>query len=238
LCTSKIFAKYVRPRAYLLEKVDHFFEERLSGTYNIGLHVRGTDAVSFRERRAHRIGSLSFRQYVKFIEQMIRKRPDSRIFVATDTEKAVRYLTKRFGDRVVAYDALRHDGGSVAGSGPAGGMLPAYIAGDRDGAARNGEEAVIDYLLLSRCDLLVHNSSGLARTVLLANATIPHFNTHLNRKLLVSTLKFLQRIQQSYQRWRGEVDPYQERPHAVERVEVADSHDERSVAHSERPRHD
>jgi hypothetical protein len=150
LCTSKIFARYVRPRAYLLEKVDQFFEERLSGTYNVGVHVRGTDAVSFRERRAHRIGSLSFRQYVKFIEQMIRKQPDSRIFVATDTEKVVRYLAKRFGDRVVAYEALRHDGGSVAGSGPAGGMLPAYIAGDRDDAARNGEEAVIDYLLLSR----------------------------------------------------------------------------------------
>jgi hypothetical protein len=56
--------------------------------------------------------------------------------------------------------------------------MPAYIAGDRDIAARNGEDAVIEYLLLSRCDYLVHNGSSLARTVLLNSPILRHTNTH------------------------------------------------------------
>jgi hypothetical protein len=58
----------------------------------------------------------------------------------------------------------------------------AYIAADRDRAARNGEDAIVEYLLLSRCDHLVHNGSSLARMVLL-NAPHPHTNTHRRRAL-------------------------------------------------------
>jgi hypothetical protein len=56
--------------------------------------------------------------------------------------------------------------------------MPAYITGARERAARNGEEAVIEYLLLSRCHYLVHNGSSLARTVLLNAPHVPHTNTH------------------------------------------------------------
>ena len=56
--------------------------------------------------------------------------------------------------------------------------MPAYIAGDRDRAAQNGEEAIVEYLLLSRCDFLVHNGSSLARTVLLTRPALRHINTH------------------------------------------------------------
>ena len=81
-------------------------------------------------------------------------------------------------ERVVAYDSIRHQGGEAAGQGPTGWIMPAYIAGDRDVAARNGEDAVIEYLLLSRCHYLVHNGSSLARTVLLNAPRLPHTNTH------------------------------------------------------------
>lgn len=49
---------------------------------------------------------------------------------------------------------------------------------DRDKAARNGEEAVIEYLLLAQCNYLVHNGSSIARTVLLKVPEMPHVNTH------------------------------------------------------------
>ena len=78
--------------------------------------------------------------------------------------------------------------------------MPAYIASDSRAAARNGEEAVVDYLLLSHCDVLVHNGSGLARTALLANPDLPHINTHLNRTLLVGTLRG---TQMWFNRFRG-----------------------------------
>jgi hypothetical protein len=66
----------------------------------------------------------------------------------------------------------------LAGTGPSGWTIPGYLAENPDKAARNGEEAVIDYLLLSECHYLIHNGSGLARTALLKNPKLPHTNIH------------------------------------------------------------
>jgi hypothetical protein len=48
----------------------------------------------------------------------------------------------------------------------------------RSRSVTTSEEAVIEYLLLSRCEELVHNGSSLARTVLLNAPDLPHVNTH------------------------------------------------------------
>jgi hypothetical protein len=91
-------------------------------------------------------------------------------------------LRAAFGDRVVAYQAVRHLDGEAAGSGPTGLIMPAYIARDRDAAARNGEDAVAEFLLLGRCSHLVHNGAGLALTVLLRDPAMPHTDTRRSAK--------------------------------------------------------
>ncbi len=58
----------------------------------------------------------------------------------------------------------------------------------RDVAAKNGEDAVIESLLLSRCDHLVHNGSSLARTVLLHAPELPHTNTHTRQPEMATAL--------------------------------------------------
>jgi hypothetical protein len=144
----------------------------------IGVHARGTDATSKEEIRPHRQGSLVLSKYVAEILRLLETRPTARIFVATDDQSSLEYFREVFGDRVLAYDSIRHERGEAAGKGPTGWIMPAYIAGDRDRAAKNGEEAVIEYLLLSRCDHLVHNGSSLARTALLNAPQLPHTNMH------------------------------------------------------------
>jgi hypothetical protein len=56
--------------------------------------------------------------------------------------------------------------------------MPAYIAADCESAVQNGEDAVVEYLLLTRCNHLVHNGASLATTLLLNNPRMPHTNTH------------------------------------------------------------
>jgi hypothetical protein len=169
----------VRPRAYIRESADRFFREHMEHRFVIGVHIRGTDAISKEEVRPHRQGSLRLPRYVEQIERLLKPQPEALIFVATDAQSSVDFVRDAFGDRVVACDSLRHEGGAAAGTGPTGWIMPAYIAGDRDRAARNGEEAVVDYLLLARCSCLVHNGSSLARTVLLKVPGMSHVNTHL-----------------------------------------------------------
>lgn len=179
---NDIIRCFVRPRDYIQQKVSNFFQKHMNRQHVIGVHARGTDAISKEEIRPHRQGSLVLSTYVMEIQRLLEAQPTARIFVATDDQSSLEYLMKAFGKRVFAYDSIRHEGGEAAGEGPTGWIMPAYIAGDRDRAARNGEEAVIEYLLLSRCDHLVHNGSGLARTVLLNVPQLPHTNTHRKKQ--------------------------------------------------------
>ena len=181
--TSALIREYVRPRAYVGRKANSFFEDRLGGNDVIGVHVRGTDAVSSQETRAYRQGSLNLDRYVSALFTLLQDRPRAQIFVATDAQSSLDHLVDVFGERVVAYEALRHREGEAAGVGPTGRIMPAYITGDRDAAARNGEDAVVEYLLLGRCHHLVHNGAGLALTVLLRDPGMQHTNTHVLARL-------------------------------------------------------
>jgi hypothetical protein len=174
--TSAIIARFVRPRPYILDKVDRFFAEHMAGAPVIGVHARGTDAVSSRQVFADR--SLRLDRYEQQIATLLASEPKARILVATDDQASLDRLSRTFGERVVAYDAIRHVDGDPAGSGPTGELMPAYIATDPYIAAQNGEDAVVEYMLLRRCRHLVHNGASIATTVLLGDPEMPHTNTH------------------------------------------------------------
>ncbi|HEX8646223.1 MAG TPA: hypothetical protein VF715_04940 [Thermoleophilaceae bacterium] len=177
--TSEIMRSFVRPRAYVEAKAGEFFDAHMRGSDVIGVHVRGTDAVSAQETRDYRQGSLDLARYERELGRLLEDRPEARILVATDAQASLDRLAETFGERVLAYDAVRHTGGEAAGSGPTGCIMPAYVTADRDTAAQNGEDAVVEWLLLSRCCHLVHNGASLAMTVLLREPDMPHTNTHV-----------------------------------------------------------
>jgi len=179
LQASEIIRECVRPRPYIARKVDGFFAEHVGDAPAIGVHVRGTDAVSANETREYRRGSLDLARFEQELTRLLDQRPGAKVLVATDAEASLRFLKDAFGDRVVAYDAVRHAEGEAAGEGPTGCIMPAYVAADRETAAQNGEDAVVEYLLLARCEHLVHNGASLAATVLLNAPDIGHTNTHL-----------------------------------------------------------
>ncbi len=173
---SAIIRQYVRPRRDIFEIAEAFFADRMRGKFNIGLHLRGTDAL-VEGKRAQRGQILDFLRYRECVNNLLRTYPEAGLFVASDAESSVMRMREMFGNRVIATTAYRHQGGEMAGSGPTGWIMPAYLVKDRDLTARSGEEAVIDYLLLSRCNWLIHNGSSLARTVLLNVPEMPVSST-------------------------------------------------------------
>lgn len=175
---SRVIYRFVQPRGYLQRRATRFFERHMQGHYVIGVHARGTDAISKEEIRPHRQGSLVLSRYAVEIQRLLAADNAAKIFVATDAESSLEFFRKEFGHRVIVFNSIRHRSGEAAGKGPTGWIMPAYVAADRDLAAKNGEEAVIDYLLLSRCSHLVHNGASIARTVLLTAPHLPHTNTH------------------------------------------------------------
>jgi hypothetical protein len=175
---AKIIRQFVRPRKYIREKVDAWCDQELAGQPFIGVHVRGTDAISSSERRDYRQGSLQYPRIIAAIEAALARHQNARVVVATDDAASLDTLQREFGDRIAAYASIRHDKGPAAGRGPSGAIMPAYVSDSPDTAAINGEEAIIEYLLLCRSMLLIHNGAGLARSVMLTEPSKPHINTH------------------------------------------------------------
>jgi hypothetical protein len=182
---NTIIRDYIRPRPEIVKKADQFFSAHLKDRYIIGVQLRGTDSLV--ESRRGRLGHcLDFSRYLHLITELLCLRSDALIFAASDAESSINRLREMFGNRVLAFEAFRHQGGSLAGKGPTGCIMPAHLTGDPDMAAKGGEDAIIDYLLLSRCNHLVHNGSSLARTVMLnvpempVSTTVPEAS-YLNR---------------------------------------------------------
>lgn len=175
---SKIIQKHVRPRLYINEKVNSFIDSQMKGHKVIGVHMRATDVSADNEHNIHRRGSYQFASYVEHIRKLLELWPQAKIYVATDSLKALDDLKEVFGKRVIYNSNIFHNSKELAGTGPSGWVIPGYLAEDSQKAAKNGEEAVIDYLLLSQCQHLIHNGSGLARTALLKNPNLAHTNIH------------------------------------------------------------
>ena len=157
-----LIRRYVKPRSYIQRRVDELHASRLAGHYVIGVHVRGTDGYGAPARGVE----ISFDRYFDVIEErMAAVGPDRcRVFLATDEEAVVSRFEARLGARLVYCDTHRKvDGDPVFGTGPTGQVMPGYLATADAWPARNGEEAVLEYALLARSDLLVHNLSSLSQ---------------------------------------------------------------------------
>ena len=171
---SALIQTYIRPRDYIRDKADHFFRKKMDGHYVIGVHIRGTDAIGDPGRQAAQT-SVNYDKFVAVLRDLIKTNPDAMIFVASDEQDSVDRIQNAFAN-VVTYDSVRHLSGEAAGWGPAGGLMPAYLTLDPDRAAQNGEDAVIDYMLLCRSNYLVHNYSSIPRAVLLTVPGMPDTN--------------------------------------------------------------
>jgi hypothetical protein len=212
---STIIRDHIRPRSEIIRKAELFFSANLEGRYIIGVHMRGTDALI--ESRRYRLGHhLDFSRYFRHLNDILCLHPDALIFAASDAESSIDRLREMFGSRVVAFQAFRHHGGSLAGKGPTGCIMPGHLTRDPDMAAKGGEDAIIDYLLLSRCNHLIHNGSSLARTVML---NVPEMSISST----VAEFAYLNRIPYYCWRWTRHLPPLFLRalPHSVKALAFA-----------------
>lgn len=161
--------RYVRPRRHIRHRADALYDSQLAGYYVIGVHVRGTDGFGAPARGVE----TPFDRYFHEIEKRLRAvgRDACRVFLATDEEAFVSRFEERFGPLLVYCDTVRNvEGDEIFGSGPTGQVMPGYIAKDGASAVANGEDAVVEYTLLTRSDFLVRNFSSLS---LAASYSVP-----------------------------------------------------------------
>ena len=134
--------KFVRVRAHILAKVDHFYHQFIAQRHTLGVHIRGTD-FSYAE-------PTRLEEYLQAIHSHVRQRnlDEYQIFLATDQTQFVERFRAVFGDRIVVYECHRSSN-----------HLPAFHSSTLDPYLK-GEEALIDVLLLSRCRFLFKGAAA------------------------------------------------------------------------------
>ena len=163
----ELIDRYIRPQPRMREKVEAYVSENFGDGVVIGIHYRGTD--KFQE---------AVRVPYEDVMAAIRKIADGaaldnyKLFVATDEQAFLDYMIKHYPDRILFRDVFRSTDGR-----------PIDVV-NAHGNHRKGEDAVLDCLLLSRCDFLVRTSSALSLCSTLINPDMPV--TLLNRERAMS----------------------------------------------------
>lgn len=153
----ELISKYIRLRPEIVNEVNLFLKKRVKDKKLIGIHYRGTDkfAVEARPISPQKV----CRKVMKYLKTLPNKRV--KIFVATDSEKFLNIMQKIFKKRVVFFDMKRSNNNSPLHTDQA---INGYM---------KGKMALLDCLVLSKCDLLIRTSSNLSNASMLFNPNIP-----------------------------------------------------------------
>jgi len=176
--------KYIKIKDAVQKKTQAYYKANMSGRHVLGVHMRGTD----RHMDAHvDCCSPPARLYVRQIDKYLKIRPEAFIFVATDSEVLLDEIRQRYPQKVIFYDAMRSKNNVEA------------VHWTLEGSPyKKGEDALVDCLLLSKCDFLIRSISNLSVTSL-------YFNPHL-RQLNIAQLYYNNQweyfIKQTYLDWK------------------------------------
>lgn len=154
----EIIKKYIRIKPHILKKLNQFRGDKFGKKFVIGCHYRGTDKVFEAPKVSY---EAMLKEIAKVISVINAHRKEWVIFVATDEKKFLRAARKLYKNKVVytnSYRSTTHQG----------------VHADRHfNNYQKGEDALIDALLLSHCNILVRTSSNLSFVSKIINPVLP-----------------------------------------------------------------
>jgi hypothetical protein len=151
----ELIRRHVRVREHILGRVERFVAGNFSDTHVIGIHFRGADKHLESPRVPYEMVDASVRVAIDALGTA-----GYVLFVATDEQAFLDYMLERHPGRVRYCEATRSIGGQ-------------QVAAGDGGFRRIGEEALLDCLLLSRCDQLLRTDSHLSYCSTLFNPGLP-----------------------------------------------------------------
>jgi len=135
--------------------VSFFEKEHLRGHPVIGIHYRGTDKLLIEAVRV---------PYEAVIETLTRMDSRIRFFIATDEHAFLEAMKENFGERVVYLDHHR----SIDGT-----PVHHFDSGHESLGYTRGLEAILDAMILARCNGMIRTSSNLSLASTFLNPNIP-----------------------------------------------------------------
>ncbi len=151
---NEIIRKYIFLKPHIQNKIDDFYETNFQGSYVIGVHYRGTD-------KCLEADIVPYKDVYERLQPIIKEQRNYKIFVATDDSYFLTYMHAHFPGCIIEIDAIRSDEGM------------AIHFTEQNLNYKKGEDAIIDCVLLSKCDLLLKMASNLSDCSTSFNPSIP-----------------------------------------------------------------
>lgn len=145
---STLIQKYIRIKPNILTKINEFEKTNFKDSFVIGVHFRGTDKMGF-----DRPGVSAQQMRLNFYEKMVQEvemsmksygNKNYKIFVATDDEKFLALMLKKFNERVCYNQSVKRSKNGKATHFDF--FQDKYVS---------GLNALVDCVLLSRVNLLI-----------------------------------------------------------------------------------
>lgn len=155
-----IISAHVRIKEPTLQKIEEFYSKYIQHTFTVAIHLRGTDKYT-------EVAPLS----IEYICQRANEYVPCQFYIATDDERLLEHAQKLLHGPIISYPCFRsksEEGVHTTRE------YPAHLS-----RALLGEEALIECILLSRCNVMIHTWSMLSMTALLFNPDLAH--VHLDR---------------------------------------------------------
>lgn len=152
-----IAKKFLHIKQHILDKVDNFYKQHFTDDI-VGIHIRGTDSFYDRTRPHPPLG---------FYRDLIKEKFDnvSKIFLCTDSRLTLEWMKKEFPEKIVHYDS---DLVSFEEN-----MYNTAMICD---SYKNGEDVLIESILLSKCNRLIRTISNVSSFAIILN---PYISNHL-----------------------------------------------------------
>lgn len=155
----QLIQNYVRVKPVILNELEDFIQKNFSDSYVIGVHYRGTDKDT-------EVDMIPYEAIKEVIHEIINdipleKQNDYKLFIATDEQRFLDYIKQSFSCPVIYTKSFRTSNGKAVHTSSG---YSNYL---------KGKEALVDCLLLSRCDYLIRTESNLSKTSEHFNPSLP-----------------------------------------------------------------
>ena len=160
--------QYLKFKDIITNKVDDFCSSNFKDKRVVSLHKRGTDQFTSRGHAGPNVQGLDEKWLIALVEEYSKKH--DAVFLATDEHKVYDLLRQKFGDKIISYSTMR------SAEGDSRGTHFGHINDTETNKFTLGEEAIIDFLIMSRCSYSLCMKSNLSLlSILMRNDFNYHF---------------------------------------------------------------
>ena len=163
--------KYIKFKPHIIEKVENFYHEYMRGKNTLGVQYRGGEAFhTAHARNQHQHMNIEY--HISKIDENFKTGEYDQIFLITNDQYARDILMDHYGSKIIKYESDLLC--------PVGVHLDVpWLHNDRN--YEKGEFAVIDCLLLSKCQKILATSSNLTcLSVVLSDGQFEYIDKHIN----------------------------------------------------------